>query len=122
MDDDDVSNYISSHALHIAHVVERTTIAKSGLEALELVKKTPFDLILLDVKMPVMDGFQFLEAVQRLQETTGILPPAIVLLTTSEHDLDKARAQQHPIKGYLVKPLTQQQVKHLVGLVTEGAA
>lgn len=97
-------------------------VARNGREALELVKEAVFDLILLAVKMPVMDGLEFLEALHRLQKDTGIVAPAVVMLTTSENSLDKARAEQYPIRGYLNKPLTQEQVKRLIGLMAEGAA
>ena len=86
-----------------------------------MVADEPFDLILLGANMACMDNFYLLDALRRLQETTGTVAPAVVILTTSEHDLDKARAAQYPTKGYLAKPLTQGQVNYLIVLIAEGA-
>lgn len=103
VDDDAVSNYISKYALQLANVTEQISVAKNGHEALGLVKEASFDLVLLDLKMPVMDGFGFMEALQKLQKSSVITAPAVITLTTSEDRTDKAKAQQYPIKGYLVK-------------------
>lgn len=121
VDDDAVSNYISAHMLRLMNVTEQVSVAKNGYEALKLVKEASFDLVLLDMKMPLMDGFEFMEALQKLQKSSGITAPDVIILTTSEDPMDKARAMQYPIKGYLVKPLTQEQVNRLVDLVAEGA-
>jgi len=122
VDDDEATNYISANMLRLMHAAERIAVAKNGRDALELVAREPFDLVLLDTDMAVMDGFEFLEAMKLLQEATGIIPPAIVMLTASEQGLDKASAAQYPVKGCLTKPLTQGQVNRLVHLVAEGAA
>ena len=70
-------------------------------------------LILLDLNMPVMDGFEFLEAYQQL-------PPGprqhtiVVVLTTSRNPKDVERAQGLPISSYLTKPLTRDKISQLL--------
>ena len=67
--------------------------------------------------MPVMNGFEFMDALQQLQETTGFTAPVVVLLTTSESYLGSDRATQYPIaKGFLTKPLTGEHVDYLLSL------
>lgn len=63
-------------------------------------------LVLLDINMPTMDGFEFLEIVQdRLGDK---MCPVIVMLTTSLDPVDERRARDHAIvRDFLNKPLTQ---------------
>jgi DNA-binding response OmpR family regulator len=72
--------------------------AENGKDAISLAKKTQFDLILLDVVMPVMDGFETLEAM--LEE--GIHVPTIILSNISQEE-EKAKAKKLGAIGYIVK-------------------
>lgn len=70
-----------------------------------LAKEPKIDLILLDIKMPVMDGFEFFE---KLKETLYLNTyiPKVVILTTSLNDTDIQRANKEGILHYFCKPLT----------------
>lgn len=77
-------------------------------------------LILLDINMPGMDGFEFLQAAT---ERFGVdLCPIVVMLTTSLHPRDEQRARSFPVvRDFLNKPLTKEQLHALAGLVDRGA-
>lgn len=121
VDDDLTNNFLSARTLRRANAAAALFEAGDGQVALDLVKKEPLDFILLDMNMPVMDGFLFLEALQQLQDTTASFTvPTVVLLTTSENYLGSDKALQYPIvKGFLTKPLTQDHVSYLLSLATD---
>lgn len=120
VDDDTTNNFLSARTLRQANAVSQLFEAGNGCEALELVEKETLDFILLDMNMPVMDGFLFLEALQRLQNTAGFTAPTVVLLTTSESYLGSDKALHYPIvKGFLTKPLTQDHISYLFSLATD---
>ncbi|WP_162054413.1 response regulator [Pontibacter pamirensis] len=120
VDDDSTSNFLSARTLRQANAAVQLFEARNGNEALELIRKEPLDFILLDVNMPVMDGFVFLEALQQLQKTPEFNAPIVVLLTTSESYLDSDKALHCPIvKGFLTKPLTQDHVSYLLSLASD---
>lgn len=80
-------------------------------EALEHLRSTPdhgVAIILLDINMPVMNGFEFLEAFEAL--TPAQRGDAVVLMLSSSADpTDRERASRHAcVKGYLTKPLERQ--------------
>lgn len=121
IDDDGISNFLTASTIHQACAAEQTAVAKNGQEAMETMAKEAFDIILLDIDMPIMDGFEFLEALKPLQGNAGFVIPIIVLLTSSVSDLDRSRAAQHPmVEGYLAKPLTTEDLRFLVALVAES--
>ena len=88
----------------------------AALEHLMDPQQTRPDLILLDINMPRMNGFEFLEvATARIGSD---LCPIIVMLTTSLHPADEARARSFAIvRDFLNKPLTMAMLTDLVSLV-----
>jgi len=75
--------------------------AANGVEALRLLAQRSFDLILLDINMPLMSGFTFLEELS----TRGDMPPVIVITTEdAQEDIDRAIALG--AAAYVMKPVT----------------
>lgn len=83
--------------------------ASDGLEAVEMAEREPFDLILLDLRMPQLDGFQ---AVCRLRKQ-GIMVPTIALTALDYPELaSDCRAAGY--NGWLVKPITHQGLEKIM--------
>ena len=80
--------------------------AMNGIEALEKALETPFDLYLVDVNMPKIDGYGFLREL-RQQE---IPQSPAVMVSTEAAAQDKTAAYQAGASGYLVKPIKPQQL------------
>ena len=71
-------------------------------------------LILLDINMPLMDGFEFLKAYNSLAPEAREPSSIIVMLTSSSHARDQARALDHPaVKGYVIKPMNRRRASEL---------
>jgi CheY-like chemotaxis protein len=92
----------------------QTTIAKSGSEAIEKVKRTDFDLIICDVRMPQMDGITTIKEIRRyLKENNRPQPPEVVI--TGYADLDKYQAAMDlEVADYLYKPFDTQDFLKIV--------
>jgi adenylate cyclase len=75
--------------------------AESGPVALELLRREPVDLVLLDVVMPVMDGYEVCRRI-RAEEATAVLP---VIMVTSSTDAEKVRALDAGADDFIQKPL-----------------
>jgi CheY-like chemotaxis protein len=106
-EDDHVDVRIIKRALQKEKISNPIVVAKDGLEALAMLKGTegidrvpwPF-LILLDLNMPRMNGFEFLQVIR---EDKTLHNNIVFVLTTSADDADKVKAYEHHIAGYLVK-------------------
>lgn len=114
VEDDDVTRFLMMRV--IKKVVQQQPIltASNGQEALGVLNQVCATevcpkLILLDINMPVMDGFEFLSALQ--ESPLASLPLKIVMLTSSANPLDVARANSYQVNGYLQKPLTEDKLK-----------
>jgi two-component system, chemotaxis family, chemotaxis protein CheY len=79
--------------------------AINGIEAMEKVLEGPFDLAIVDVNMPRMDGFSFLRALRRSAPAVATLPALVISTEAGAQDLDDARAAG--ANFYLVKPVSQ---------------
>ena len=75
--------------------------AMNGLEGYEKIKSENFDLIILDIQLPKMTGFQLLE---KLKEENIKLPP-IIIASACAMDEDKRKAQSYGINDYITKPI-----------------
>lgn len=92
--------------------------ARDGKEALTRLQDSmrehkPIDLILLDINMPIMSGFDFLDKIQK-EQTQILAHTLVVMLTTSTHDVDKMKAKSLGARGYLTKPLQFPLLKDIV--------
>ena len=121
VDDDQTTNYLNRLLLTRLGVAEKVLVAINGREALTIVEHycesaAEYDfplLILLDVNMPVMNGFEFLEAYAALPEFQR-KATVVLMLTTSLHPRDVERAQLLHIAGFLAKPLTKQKMQEIM--------
>ncbi|MCX5813314.1 MAG: response regulator [Proteobacteria bacterium] len=75
--------------------------AVNGAEALEIVKQHTLNLIISDVKMPVMDGYELVKKLREVSETSGI---PILLLTGNELVRVSPEELEYPPDDYLSKP------------------
>ena len=108
IDDSEGDIMLMQHAFEEANFYHSLSIAKNGQEALLYLNKigttesklTP-DLILLDINMPIMDGYEFLDTIKNDDKTKHI---PVIMLTTSSSANDVLKSYQKHANSYVVKP------------------
>lgn len=120
VDDDTINNFINEKLLKKLDCSHKISVSINGEEAIQFLKricaedytKCP-ELILLDINMPVMDGFEFLEQYKKL-DFPNKQSVIIVMLTTSTNPNDTERLNQSGVAGYINKPLTEAKLKEVM--------
>lgn len=90
-------------------------LAEDGLHGLEVLDEMAPDVIITDINMPRMDGFDFIDAVRHREDAKTI--PILVLTTESSADL-KSRAREAGATGWIVKPFAQDKLVRALRMVT----
>ncbi len=110
VDDDATFNFISKVVLKSIGE-EDVDVALDGKEALDYLKENNPDTMLLDLNMPVMDGWELLE---ELCSTNSCGDIKIAILSSSTRESDKERAMAHScVVAFFEKPLTKEQLNKL---------
>lgn len=81
----------------------RTLLARDGQEALDLARRENPDLILLDIMMPIMDGFR---VAQKLKEYPATAAIPFIILTAKGEESDRLAAQKLGCADFMVKPFS----------------
>ncbi len=101
----------------------RVTVANNGLEALQALEKQSFDVVLMDVQMPVLDGFQATALVREREGAGGSRVP-IIAMTAHAMQGDRERCLAAGMDAYVSKPVHLQQLSAAIEAaiaVTAGA-
>ena len=115
IDDSDIDLFVQCRIIELAHVAEQVVTMNSPLRALEYLKSiqegysvnTKPDLVLLDINMPFMSGFEFLEQLERVYGGQQAMPNVAILTSSmAREDIAKASGYQ-AIINFLHKPLTE---------------
>lgn len=114
VDDSSLVRLYYKSALEIAGFEVKQAI--NGIEAMEKVLSEPFDLVIVDVNMPRMDGFTFLRSLRSAMADVAALPA--LMISTEAGELDLAEARRAGANFYLVKPVAQAELVRHVCVLT----
>ena len=118
IDDDPIFVMIAKRIFEVNKLCDEFHLFKNGQLALDFIlekvnqQQTLPELFLLDINMPVMDGWEFLDALDKIEN----LPPIKLFMVTSSIDpKDQERARQYKlVKDFVVKPITLEAIQRLI--------
>lgn len=123
IDDNEVDNMVNQRILEAAQFAKNVYVYTSGKSALEFLKNLDRNpdfpqewipkLIFLDINMPIMDGFSFIEALDKLSPRIHKQMRVILLSQSSNPQVINQAKKNSLVKDYLVKPLNAEMVQKL---------
>ena len=124
IDDDEISNLFNKIFIRKLDLDVKVDVALNGSKAIDFLKERGLNseqallepcLLLLDIRMPIMNGWEFLEAYEQVLNDKAKLNLVIVVLTTSEDEGDVLKAMKNPhIREIIKKPLSESKFNKLI--------
>lgn len=91
------------------------TAVDNGIDALEIIKKETFDLILMDIMLPEKNGYEITVEIRKLEKENKIENPVpIIALTANTYDNDRDKCLAAGMNEYLEKPFSAQQLIEMI--------
>ena len=112
VEDNDTNRFIATKTLHFTGC--QVTEAVNGLEAVELMRKQPFDLVLMDIQMPVMNG---MDATLIIRNELNLSTP-IIAFTANAIESEIAKYLKCGMEDYIVKPFRENELYQKIELYT----
>jgi two-component system, OmpR family, phosphate regulon response regulator PhoB len=116
---DDEPDITALVAYHLAKAGYQVTTAGGGPEAIRLAEEQAPDLVVLDLMLPGLSGYEVLEALRRRSQTQDV---GVILLTARKEEADRIRGLSLGADDYLVKPFAPQELVLRVGAVLRRLA
>jgi len=122
LDDDPLVNFVNNQWVKKHRLATNVLLYEDPMEALKFMKANCLqprfnqrlpDLLLLDIDMPGLNGFEFLDMLMEIPELVK-KDARVFLLTSSNNPLDQQKAARYPLAGYLVKPLEEKQLQQII--------
>ncbi|MFN8375057.1 MAG: response regulator [Anaerolineae bacterium] len=112
VEDYTVTLHLLSYLLQIdGHVV---VSAENGIQALDQLSQGRFDLLIVDIAMPKMDGLTLVRQMHADERYKSI---PVIMLTASGEDRHRAEALESGVKGYLMKPISSVELSNTINTV-----
>ena len=90
--------------------------AENGMEALERSLDVPIDLYLVDVNMPIMDGYSFIKELRKQEDKKSV---PVIMITTQKKEEDKINAYKVGANLFETKPIKPEMLQHFVDILVK---
>ena len=118
VEDNAVNRLVATRVIQKQNYIVRT--ANDGREALDMLEKETFDCVLMDIQMPVLDGFETTAAIRKKERHSGGRLP-VIAMTAHAMTGDRERCLNAGMDGYLTKPINARDVFATVEQVIRAA-
>lgn len=120
VDDDADTNFYNEIILTDAEVTNHIITFQNGNDALEYLKKGDnVDLILLDINMPIINGWQFLESYEKMDKNLHAKIIVVMLTSSVNFDDEKKAETFNSVKKFINKPMNRKTINEIIHLFDE---
>lgn len=107
-------------SLYFKETAYTIDFANNGQQAVEKYKSASYDLVLMDILMPVMDGWQATRAIRSFEAEKGLSPSPIVAVTANAFEEDRQKSLNAGCTDFLSKPVRKLALLDCVARLTQG--
>ena len=125
VDDDEIIVYLTKRIIKETNLVGLNNVFRNGRDAINYLRENATnidlipDIILLDLSMPVMDGWQFLEEYTKIEpKIDKIITIYIITSSISSEDINRAK-KINVVSDYIIKPITRENFIEIITKVTK---
>jgi CheY-like chemotaxis protein len=111
-EDNPVNQKVAKRVL--SHLGYEVDIVNNGLEAINAIANVAYDLILMDIQMPEMDGLETTRYIRKQESESQVSPIAIVAMTANATDDDQNLCRDAGMNDYISKPIQIDKLKNLL--------
>ena len=97
----------------------RVTLVDNGRIAVDRFKNNHFDVILMDLQMPEMDGYTAVQLIREWEQTENLKPTPIIAVSAHDHEATSDRFKNSHFSSYLVKPISPSQLRQEILKTTQ---
>ena len=115
--DDNATNVLVATAT-LDHLGYSYDIAKNGMSAVELFSKKKYLIILMDIQMPEMSGYEAIQQIRAHELKNDLLKTPIIIVTANANFLDDTSHLTHSMDGFIIKPYKPEQLSKIIKLNT----
>jgi CheY-like chemotaxis protein len=115
VEDNHVNQLLAQTMLQKGNIL--VELASNGREAINAIKQESFDLVLMDVQMPVMDGY---EATRLIREELKLLDLPVIAMTANALESDRQRCLKIGMNDFLSKPISRENLYQTIGKWRQG--
>ena len=90
--------------------------AENGTIAVQKMRRSAYDLVIMDCQMPIMDGYEATAEIRNMDEPAGLIP--IIAVTANAMGKDKQKCLASGMNAYLTKPIERQELIELINKYT----
>jgi CheY-like chemotaxis protein len=123
VDDDRIYQFAARKTIEATGFAENIAVYSNGEEAINFLRTNSFDngtlpdVIFLDVNMPIMNGWEFLDAYTSIKPNLT-KPVTIYVVSSSVDEIDVSKSRQYDtVKGYIVKPVLREKFRQILSSI-----
>jgi len=93
---------------------------ENGREAIDVCRRSRFDIVLMDMQMPVMDGLAATRAIRVWEHEQGLDRTPVAMLTANTYERHRQEAREAGVDAFLAKPITGETLYDVIGQLTDA--
>jgi CheY-like chemotaxis protein len=112
VDDHDANRLVAELMLEMLGFAHEAVCG--GLEALDCIAKKSYSAVLMDVRMPVLNGLETTRRIRAREEAEGLCPLPIIAVTAEAGTFSKTRCLEAGMNGFMTKPYSSDELMHVI--------